>query len=271
MSDSNLSVEQQAYERDDLWNPDVFDAPNHIERLRVLAQRIPADAGSVLDVGCGGGLWLQSLATGQRRFNRLCGVDRSHAALKFVKTEKHAAGIDNLPFADREFDLVASFEVIEHLPVDVYKTALGELARTAAKYVMISVPFNELLEEGLVRCPECRAKYSPDFHMRSFDRQKLDMLFDDLGFRCIELFEIHEMQVNRWVKEIRSAFGASREKAPPPFTVCPVCRFAVPPQNGLGPPGPTSGRKNILKEALKLVWPKEVRYEWIAAVYRRRV
>ncbi|MFI5260370.1 MAG: methyltransferase domain-containing protein [Candidatus Paceibacteria bacterium] len=48
--------------------------------------------------------------------------------------------IFNLPFADKSFDVVCAFEVLEHLPFDQFNNALDELSRVARSYVVISVP-----------------------------------------------------------------------------------------------------------------------------------
>lgn len=45
-----------------------------------------------------------------------------------------------LPFADKSFDVVCAFEVLEHLPFDQFNTAITELARVARNHVVISLP-----------------------------------------------------------------------------------------------------------------------------------
>ncbi len=45
-----------------------------------------------------------------------------------------------MPQADKSADISCAFEVLEHLPYDDVPQALGELARVARQYVVISIP-----------------------------------------------------------------------------------------------------------------------------------
>jgi len=50
------------------------------------------------------------------------------------------ASVTELPFEDNSFDVACAFEVLEHLPYDLFDTALSELARVSKKDVLISLP-----------------------------------------------------------------------------------------------------------------------------------
>jgi 2-polyprenyl-3-methyl-5-hydroxy-6-metoxy-1,4-benzoquinol methylase len=99
---------------------------------------------SVLDVGCGEGVlterWAQRLG-----HQRVAGVDLEDAKLRREWEQRarpnldfQAASAEKLPFADREFDLVAAIEVLEHVS-DPQRT-LAEMARVSARHLLVSVP-----------------------------------------------------------------------------------------------------------------------------------
>jgi ubiquinone/menaquinone biosynthesis C-methylase UbiE len=99
---------------------------------------------SLLDVGCGEGVltqrWANELAP-----RRVVGIDLDDPALA-AEWQRHAAPnlayvaqrAERLPFADGEFDLVTAIEVIEHVPDPAH--TIAEMARCAARHVLVSVP-----------------------------------------------------------------------------------------------------------------------------------
>jgi 2-polyprenyl-3-methyl-5-hydroxy-6-metoxy-1,4-benzoquinol methylase len=102
---------------------------------------------SVLDVGCGEGVltyrWAEQLGS-----RPVLGIDladpnleaewstRSRANLEFRAMP--AEDLQELPFPDGSFDLAAAIEVLEHVP-DPERT-LAEMARVAARHLLVSVP-----------------------------------------------------------------------------------------------------------------------------------
>jgi SAM-dependent methyltransferase len=91
--------------------------------LRALAERP-----RVLDAGCGAGRNVEHFA----REGRAVGVDLSPEALAFCRDRGVAAArasVLALPFADRSFDLVTSFDVLYHRWIADDREAVAELAR----------------------------------------------------------------------------------------------------------------------------------------------
>ena len=112
-----------------------------------------ADPQSVLDVGCGEGVltcrWAEQL--GDRP---VLGIDLPDPKLEAewgtrrrANLEFRAMTVDELScFPARSFDLAAAIEVLEHVP-DPERT-LAEMARVAARHLLVSVP-REPLWRGL--------------------------------------------------------------------------------------------------------------------------
>jgi 2-polyprenyl-3-methyl-5-hydroxy-6-metoxy-1,4-benzoquinol methylase len=109
--------------------------------------RLFADAAprSVLDVGCGEGVltyrWAQQLGE-----KPIVGIDLPDPKLEAEwqtrrreNLQFRAMEVDGLrSFPDRSFDLAAAIEVLEHVPDP--ESALTEMARVAARHLLVSVP-----------------------------------------------------------------------------------------------------------------------------------
>lgn len=102
-----------------------------------------------------------------------CEIDR-HAveyAEKYYSNAHHFQGdAQNLPFKNNQFDLITSFETMEHLPkVDNYLKELNRVSTENAT-LFISVPFEEDLD---INAQKNRKSY-PQVH--SFDYDRFDSL-----------------------------------------------------------------------------------------------
>jgi len=108
------------------WDPDSEFKPLHdinplrldyIDRIAALAEK------TVLDVGCGGGILAESMAT---RGARVTGIDMSEKALKVAKLHGLESGVqvdyrqiavESLAEeAPGRFDIVTCMEMLEHVP-----------------------------------------------------------------------------------------------------------------------------------------------------------
>jgi 2-polyprenyl-3-methyl-5-hydroxy-6-metoxy-1,4-benzoquinol methylase len=111
---------------------------------------VAASPTSLLDVGCGEGVlvheWAQRL--GQAR---VVGIDLEEPSIQAGWAERQAPNLDyrvmragradrveNLPFAENEFDLVCAIEVLEHVPDPEH--TLSEMARCGESRLLVSVP-----------------------------------------------------------------------------------------------------------------------------------
>jgi 2-polyprenyl-3-methyl-5-hydroxy-6-metoxy-1,4-benzoquinol methylase len=99
---------------------------------------------SILDVGCGEGVlsyrWAERLGE-----KPVVGLDLPDPKLEAQWRTRRRENLEfrafaggDLPFPDDSFDLAAAIEVLEHVP-DPERT-LAELARVAARHLLISVP-----------------------------------------------------------------------------------------------------------------------------------
>jgi SAM-dependent methyltransferase len=96
------------------------------------------------------------------------------------------AGVRFTPWEDAlqsRWDLVAMFDVLEHIP------DLRFLGSLKAKYVAVAVPYcryRELGDAGDAWFSSWRMRL-PDEHLHHFDRESLVALFAHHGFECVTL------------------------------------------------------------------------------------
>jgi 2-polyprenyl-3-methyl-5-hydroxy-6-metoxy-1,4-benzoquinol methylase len=107
---------------------------------------------TLLDVGCGEGVlthrWAQTAG-----MERIVGIDLDDPQLHEAWKGRQAPNLEymvmkaeNLPFADREFEVATAIEVLEHVPDPEH--TVSEMARVASKHLIVSVP-REPLWRGL--------------------------------------------------------------------------------------------------------------------------
>ena len=265
--------DEQYYEDDRIWSSGFEHSSDEIDRLSAVKGLITKEVTSILDVGCGNGHFVNSMV-GVDSIDRVCGVDRSRSALSYVKSEKYEASADNLPFEDNEFDLVCSFEVLEHLPITIYEKAIREITRVAKKHILISVPYKENTRAALISCPKCFCAFNRSYHLRSFDRDTMRSLFDDSNYKPL-------LQDTKLCGTVRIYWGLSglkrviagfRKPSLPTYAVCPHCGFTTK-QDGHGLKTEEEAPHNSLSsiqrvgQLLRKTLPSTIQARWVIASY----
>lgn len=166
------------FEQSQIWQSTML--PYQKQVLADIIAVLPPDVKSILDVGCGNGLITNALP----KEIDVVGFDRSEAALRYVQRQKVVGDIKSLPFEDESFDLVMANDIIEHLTLEEREQGLKELARVASKYIIITVPFLEDLNQGMTKCDSCGSYYHTNHHLASFDLHETENLLVPFGYQC---------------------------------------------------------------------------------------
>ena len=83
MNETELQTDgQKYYNQPELWQ-NIAEYQKNV--LKDISMFIPSDVESILDVGCGNGYLINTLA---KQFNRCAGIDISETALQMVQVEK---------------------------------------------------------------------------------------------------------------------------------------------------------------------------------------
>lgn len=263
--------ERQYYESEGFWK-DTLQDPLNQQRIRDTASIIPGNVKTLLDVGCGNGIFLNYLKANNESIKTL-GIDRSESALKYLQSDKLVGSITDLPLEDQSYDCVTCLEVLEHIPFDVYNKALKEIARVAKEYLIVSVPYNEDLEENRNQCPECKSVFNVDLHFRTFSREKMHTLFKGLGFSPIQTMTLGVQYFLKGQKAYSRIIYPNNYKvfnAP----ICPVCGYKL---ESVPAAKKVTGQKvetkknvlSLITRLPKMVWPKGKRHYWIMCLYKR--
>ena len=181
-----MSFEKSYYESSHFWEGSALTDPSNMERFGLTASLVPADVRTLLDAGCGNGVFGRYLGETRPEIT-VTGMDRSQEALRHVTTGRLEGSVSAIPAEDRSYDCVTCLEVLEHLPIQDYSQALHELARVARRHIVVGVPYREKTERNTTTCPECRTTFNAYLHLRRFDDDTLKVLLDSVGFHSTEL------------------------------------------------------------------------------------
>ncbi|MDH3999450.1 MAG: class I SAM-dependent methyltransferase [Desulfuromonadales bacterium] len=210
---SGLSNEKY-FEKREVWAELTEGEQRRIEETLAL---LPEDVDGILNIGCGDGRVTRTIS----ERHRIVGVDLSFTALKLFHDSAAVGSIDALPFRDRSVDLALVTEVLEHLPQPIYDKALQEVQRVADRYILITVPYKEVLEANFLRCHQCDLLYHAWNHLRTFSRSNTSDLLK--GFSVVAATELglKTPNVPRWMYKLLHSLGKTWSESS--SSLCPRC------------------------------------------------
>lgn len=155
------------------------------ERLKLIDEYV--SNGSILDIGCGFGLYVDYIAS---KGLSATGVDFVPEFIKMAKVKKKGnfvkAKVEKLPFAENEFDTSILFDVLEH---GDDKKILMEAKRVSKKKLLVIVPRKidtELEKTGLIF-----RHYLDKSHIREYDEEDLKRLGKITNLKLVYIRKIH--------------------------------------------------------------------------------
>lgn len=262
-----MNFEEKYYEYEDFWkNENITEFEQ--QRIIDIINFFPKDVKTILDIGCGNGIFCNYVRKNLKGINRIVGFDRSQTALKYVETEKCIGNVNEIPFSTNEFDLVTALEVIEHLPFETFEMAKKEITRVAKKWIILSVPRNEKLKRNMAECPKCNTIFSRSFHMRSFNEKLLNDLFSENNFQCKKIASIGRYDSYIGLKYFILFYNFLRGTNKAMLnSLCPVCGYT---ERKHGNNLTQSIKKKTLKKIAKKIWPRFKKEMWLLAIYEKK-
>lgn len=177
----------------------------------VLSPLIHIGRRKVLDVGCGKGFFLKNLLdteiikrtaikTGEAK---LVGIDISGYAINNGIEDEDIllikGDVCQMPFVDKEFDVVTGFDILEHIPSpDYLNQAINEVTRVAKEFIVIYMPVwhndNEFDQSVWSTDRTHVSVYSIPWWIREFDKRGFVVVCQQtmLDRNCLFIFKRRE-------------------------------------------------------------------------------
>jgi ubiquinone/menaquinone biosynthesis C-methylase UbiE len=172
---------------------DIFSFRGQVRKLRLrtanLAHIQPGE--KVLDVGCGTGTLAIEVQKRVGATGSVAGIDpgaeqiahaRSKVARRTVPIDFQIGVIEHLAFPDQTFDVVLSTLMMHHLPANLKRQGLSEIAR-------VLKPGGRLVIADFKQRKE-RQGQAAQFHAGGSGIQDLVALINDAGFSLVETEEM---------------------------------------------------------------------------------
>ncbi len=158
------------------WDP-VTQEENRRLHQQILHQ-IPADAGWILDVGCGGAWLAAELTPGGRKVISMdISTGNPVRALQEVPQATHyglVADVYALPFEPGSMDCIVAAEIIEHVPDPAsFLERLIDILKPGGTLI-VTTPYDEQIRYSL--CVHCNQRTPHNAHLHSFTEHKIKHL-----------------------------------------------------------------------------------------------
>lgn len=180
-----MSFNKDHFNNPNIWNYSDFQLSVNREKYDFIKNAIDLKSESMLDVGCGNGDMLRQFS---KDIPKLYGADFSEAGLKNLN-EFATPVILDLESDNQEplgeFDVVSTFDVLEHLRPKALDNAIKLIKGSAKKLIIVNVPNNENLELRRSNCKFCKTIYHPYGHINSFSESDIIKLFCQHNIRHV--------------------------------------------------------------------------------------
>lgn len=139
----NLSDEETKEQYNEYWSEIYsFEACYKLHLLNDLCLNSGLDFDTVLEVGTGNGGGVEKMLAAGKKAR---GIEYSnylyenHLKAKFPNGEVIEGDAADIPFEDESFDMVVSFDVLEHIPENKIEKVVSEIHRVSKRYVFVSI------------------------------------------------------------------------------------------------------------------------------------